>query len=616
MSWFGMLMLMAFSLSASMDAGYQAGRNFAIAAQPQVQRALAEAKPSDVPGFETDHPPQADLDPSGNFEGAIAQELTQNEAAIMLKESAAKRPRFTIDPKTEPLFQHADPESAQGQLNIDPSAKQASPEGSLERTCEEGGEEVTYECTEDRHVIPQVSLKKTTLWVNHLSFTPNMESYVIREARPGNFWRHGQPEERGLRHNGYYTVTLPQNIDAFKSSFCPGFSAQDSKTQVLFKIDCSKIEAYEINGAHSLSEANGQWSAVTKEKQLNITLHHRTYDEGEEIDTWQSHCAPFEEMVEAGLCHYAERKLSQGPETRNIQGYAISKDAWQYRQIYQCQMVKDECSALRAQGCHQIGSTCKEMKGDRCWIYEQRYQCPNGDLGLATIKGPEHSVFCLTGDCHDRSYQANGDLLEAISRLSLLKEIQDDVRAQNNDTVLPIFKGEDQRCTRNCVNFKDCCGRLKGWGVSLKLTDCDEKEQALAERRAQHLCHRVGTHCTDRLLGMCLSKETSFCCFGSRFARILQEQGRSQLQLGWGSAESPECRGLNIEEISSLNLSQMNFSEVFEELMRKYRTPDMPALQERTQERIQNNLRQIERGLQRKEALPQTGRLDAEKTNL
>jgi conjugal transfer mating pair stabilization protein TraN len=46
-------------------------------------------------------------------------------------------------------------------------------------------------------------------------------------------------------------------------------------------------------------------------------------------------------------------------------------------------------------------------------------------------------------------------------------------------------------------------------------------------------------------------------------ARIIQEQGRSQLQSfnGWGSVEAPDCRGFTVEEFSHLDFSKIDFSE-------------------------------------------------------
>jgi hypothetical protein len=58
-------------------------------------------------------------------------------------------------------------------------------------------------------------------------------------------------------------------------------------------------------------------------------------------------------------------------------------------------------------------------------------------------------------------------------------------------------------------------------------------------------------------------KQTS-CCYSSVLARIIQEQGRPQLQsfaAGWGSAESPNCRGFTPEEFQSLNFATMDLSE-------------------------------------------------------
>lgn len=606
-----LLSFSGFSAFASMESAGQEGQQWAQSLQPKVQNSINSAALADVPRFAGDAPKETQLNQNGDFQEAIHKALGTEDFAKDFGEMSKKRPRFKLDPKTDPLFRVR--EEADKKFGIDPNATRIPREETLETTCEEGGEAVTYECIEDRYVMPQVPFKTTTLWVNHLNFVPKIEQDVIKHK--GKWNKHGSVSYVD-RQNGYI-LTLHKDIKAFKEAFCPKFTGIDAKTKEVFAMDCSRIEGYQLNPASSVSNAQDSVSIHVSTAMVNISLFHRTY-EGEEIDEWRStHCGPLEEMVAQGLCHYGKRVLVEGAGTRMIQGYAITKDDWQYRQYYDCQVIKDECAALRAQGCHPLSSDCKEMREGRCWIYEQRYQCPKGDLGLAQVQSPPDSIFCLTGDCQSTHYKANGELLEAISRLALLKEIQDELRA-NHHKALSVFKGEDKRCTRNCLNFKDCCRRLKGWGVSLGLTDCDEEAHGLAQRRELHQCYQVGTYCAHRdpLLKKCTSKKTSFCCFGNRFARLLQEQGRAQLGLGWGTAEGPDCRGLTTEELSRLDLSRMNFSELFEDLMKKYKKPDAKILEQKTHEKIQDNLHHMTQRLERQDLSPQTGKLNANQDSL
>ena len=119
-----------------------------------------------------------------------------------------------------------------------------------------------------------------------------------------------------------------------------------------------------------------------------------------------------------------------------------------------------------------------------------------------------------------------------------------------------------------------------------------------------------------KVLGKCVTKNTSFCCFGSKMARLLQEQGRAQLGLPWGGAEAPNCRGFTIEELSKLDLSKLDFSEMFSDIMQKYKTPDVVQLTNRTIDKVQENLGQINSGLKSAATGSKTGVLDEKKEAL
>jgi len=596
MSCLVLLLLIANSLWAdTMESAYEEGRNFANSVHKDVT-----VKATEVPGSQTATPKEAALAANGNLSGAAQSALADNEAGKTVISTAQIRERFVLDPKTDPLFKALEGRTAEEVLNIKDEPTGVVEGGVVKKTCEEGGEAITYECLENRHVVPQVPVKTATLNVNHLTFTPTytQESYVIKK---GNFWRHTSYGTRN-KHTGY-SVNLAKEINAFKSQFCPGFTSIDCHTKQVFNIDCNHIQGFNVNGG-TITDSNNILTIASTEPYLNITLYHKTY-EGEAIDEWTG-CNSFEQMVDQGLCQYGERTLSQGAATRNINGYAIFKDAWQYRQIYHCKMVKDECSQLRAQGCYQVGSKCKEYKQNKCWIYEQEYHCPDGKKGLSKAKTPNSGAFCLTGNCHDASYEANAEMLDAISRLSVLKEIQNDLRANKPD--VKIFKGNSYQCSRNCLSFKDCCGGMKGWGISLHLTGCKPEEKQLAQMRQQSLCRQVGnTYCAEKVLGKCVKKKTSFCCFGTKFARIIQEQGRQQLGIGWGDPKCPDCRALTIDELARIDLSKVDFREVFADIMNKYKQPNVNALQDRVNQRINENLTRITDGLTTNNPTPHTG---------
>ena len=63
--------------------------------------------------------------------------------------------------------------------------------------------------------------------------------------------------------------------------------------------------------------------------------------------------------------------------------------------------------------------------------------------------------------------------------------------------------------------------------------------------------------------------EHVFCCFGTKLARILQENARGQLGLNWDSPKHANCRGLMIDEISHLDFSKMDFSELYSDYEKK-----------------------------------------------
>lgn len=298
-----------------------------------------------------------------------------------------------------------------------------------------------------------------------------------------------------------------------------------------------------------------------------VTGEHVTPKKVEVVEKeWVDGCAVLEGLTEKGLCRYHSRTTSPKNETRTIDGEPVQQDHFEEHYEYACLKASNKsCAGLREKGCYQINSVCKEKMGDVCVLWEQSYRCPTGKRSTKMFRSTNKSnPYCLTGNCVDTSYEANGEMMTVMSQLAALKEVQDDLR---NYKV--IFKGNPRACTRHCVNFKDCCGSEKGWGVSVHLAECDKDEKELRQLRNKNLCIQVGTYCAEKVLGVCIRKKTSFCCYGTKMARLIQQNGRSQLGLGFGAPKSPDCSGFSAEELSRIDFSGIDFSEIFEDIRSK-----------------------------------------------
>ncbi|MBX9744160.1 MAG: conjugal transfer protein TraN, partial [Chlamydiales bacterium] len=227
-----------------------------------------------------------------------------------------------------------------------------------------------------------------------------------------------------------------------------------------------------------------------------------------EREEWIDDCQMLESLADQGICRYVEKIESPKNETRTIQGEPITRDCFEETYVYACHRpVTSSCQALKTMGCEQVNSRCKLRENGKCVVWEQTYRCSKGHHPSKKYTSKNaSSPFCLTGNCVDSSYEDNNEMFEVMSQLSVLQEVQKDMEKK-----ISIFEGKAKKCSKNCVNFKDCCGTEQGWGTDIGLVSCTPEEKELQVCRKNHKCVRVGTYCAVKEIG-CLRKETSFCC--------------------------------------------------------------------------------------------------------
>ena len=266
----------------------------------------------------------------------------------------------------------------------------------------------------------------------------------------------------------------------------------------IIKCNCHEYWWFPTHGHHHHIHGDGSRWALDLGSPRKVEI----LEEG-----WMDGCTHLEEQSDEGYCRY-EAVVEGRPETKLIAGRVvggtttdrepITRDSWDKTYTYSCsKKIEGTCQPLRSKGCLQIRSTCAETIGAVCVAWKQTFSCPSNKRKITRYRTVgEKSPFCLTGNCTSSDYEANGEILNAMSHLAILKEAQNDIRAN-----VGIFKGQIRKCSKNCAGFRDCCTTGKGWGVSMNLSSCSGEERELAEWRAKKRCVFVGTYCAEKILG-------------------------------------------------------------------------------------------------------------------
>ncbi len=284
-------------------------------------------------------------------------------------------------------------------------------------------------------------------------------------------------------------------------------------------------------------------------------------------------------------CQMIKESCIEPAATKIISGQNIYKNCWQYKKEYSCfAPTFSDCTDL-ASRCTLKTSTClTENISNHCLSEEKSYLCPvnsNSANKKQLICGSQ--IYCVSGNCQQVNRENNNNFSSALSSFSTLKELQDQI----NNSDLKIFQGNGFYCSKNILGFNNCC-KDDGWGQDIGLASCSSSERQLIEEQDSGLCTYIGTYCSKKILGICKEKRKSYCCFPSKLSRIVHEQGRAQLDINWGDAENPNCRAITITELQQLDLSQIDFSEIYEDLSANYREINNSKTQDNINQEIRD----------------------------
>lgn len=197
--------------------------------------------------------------------------------------------------------------------------------------------------------------------------------------------------------------------------------------------------------------------------------------------------------------------------------------------------------------CYEGENTCPYGPQFPCLAYQGKNMCSS--LNCAEVAGNETVTDTVTGaddKQNDAPIDANGV-------------------CQGN---IYFFNGKDSRCRSWGINLvmSGCCNKDT---YLMGTLDCKEDEKILSKQKGNGLCHYVGEydskHINVGFTKIATEKKKTYCCFNSKLARIIHEQGRPQLiefsQEGWGTPKNPVCRGFSPEEFQMLDFQKIDLKE-------------------------------------------------------
>ncbi|QEM94317.1 type-F conjugative transfer system mating-pair stabilization protein TraN (plasmid) [Kosakonia radicincitans] len=281
-----------------------------------------------------------------------------------------------------------------------------------------------------------------------------------------------------------------------------------------------------------------------------------------------------------------------GTRTITVDGkqYSQTSSCWAYTDSYVTATdSKGNCASLMSDpACTLSGHTCTTTESGVCTHQSETYQCQKTYSSSGLVCGGQY--FCKTGDCSDTDGTGDSGFDTAVAKLAGLASAGDDiVKDQVN---VKAFTGQAMSCRKAFAGFSNCC-KDSGWGSDAGLASCNSDEMALGKAKAKKVTVSVGDRCDHQVLGVCVQKSQVYCVFGGKLARIIQEQGRrDQLGVSFGSGDSPNCSGITVPQLQSINFDLINFSDFYSDLINNQKIPDSGVMVQQIKDKIAAQVQQ------------------------
>ncbi len=336
-------------------------------------------------------------------------------------------------------------------------------------------------------------------------------------------------------------------------------------------------------------------------------------EEFRELDIWEPEDQDFYNNLKSNSnCKLIYENVVDFADTREIEGKPVHREAWGKKLCFNCGFTESlDCKKLRdAKGVLQGKLCLNENAHGQCEMWKKTYDM-GGVKYAAQSKVLENTEGMWgLGDQFDASYEKNRDFGEVIATFSSISDMKGDLADNPVDIDLDmrVFAGKAFQCKKNHFNnaFYDCCGELDGGLIKLNIVDCNSDEKLLQKSRQEGKTVWIDKKKTFSIDGW--SETNCYCVFPTKLARVVQEHARKKFpsvypyNKPWGDLKKPDCSGITLEQLTSLNFEEIDLSEVVKDIR-----------QEVSQKQLAKRLNQVAREISGDELLKKaedsTGRM-------
>ena len=284
--------------------------------------------------------------------------------------------------------------------------------------------------------------------------------------------------------------------------------------------------------------------------------------------------------------------------TKVVDGIEVYRDCWEWGYSKTCNVPsKDDC---RLYGhCYSFGQKDCLLRDNygNCINALKEFSCErwvpaHTESELAKKRYSEkeaaeelvcRGIPCLDGNCVDKSYQMDEEMLSSVSKLYALAQ------GKVKDNEVSLFEGSNMHCSNKMLGASKCCNiSPKGWMHDFG-AKCTNGEKLLARKRADNLCV-FALETKSSTAGVVTVRKRHYCCFNNIIEKVFQEQVRKQLGIGFAKGGNTDCRGLTLEELFDprVDFSKMDFSEVAADIAKKMQLPEIGDVESRVISSIDN----------------------------
>lgn len=612
----GVILLHFLAMGASIENGRDAGKEFQDSTVKGVLEGLKGSTDHKqiFPGYEGTDVPEKDYYDSGANLSDEAR-IQDNEASQVVNNGMADRPKYNINRETDPLFKRYDDVKEKAHSLTDTySGCVQIPYGTEDKTlhdekfCHEYGykDYEEFSCRRSLEVSCENEdagkVKNFTLADIEVSGDP-IEG--IEEVGPNTFrigyWRFYNRTGHCTRYNNEIKFNIGQyeKVVSIKMTSVRYDDWLDIRANswLIFRgigphqgIDVSGNYPceYERIWTGSVPDFSSRIRTGTNTIKItnlvhgggafDVTLSINRINTCKEKDSWSSlSCDNGYSPIGAELI---SSRCTRGRETRRVGAFDVTRDCWEeeyaYRKWLDPRYEREElCSQHEAEGCFQNGSECLEDGGGYCKKNRIDYLCPyTVPANHLTLCGedllcPDGDCIasCEDGNCEDLREEGRKDATEDFKQAASAMAVADEIAKEFEEGKLEIFKGEGLVCGKELTfGAIDCC-KDKGWADDNNLARCKSSEKRLGLAKEAGKTIYIGSWKTGGTLNR--RKYQLYCVYPSKIGRIILQQGRPQLGLGFGDKKNPDCSGLSLTQLGQVDFNAIDFSEFYEDAIKR-----------------------------------------------